>query len=117
MKSANDFIAQGRSTLLKELKAKVNRLENKTRFIGEVLEETLVLRNAAKDDVVAILHSRHYDELSLKENGEGEKSFAYLLSMSLLSLTKEKVEQLKKEFEQIRARKTKFPVRNTVESD
>lgn len=44
-----------------------------------------------------IRHSRNYDELSLKENGEGEKSFAYLLSMPLLSLTKEKVEQLKQE--------------------
>ena len=47
------FYSARKEHLLKEPKAKVNRLENKTRFIGEVLEETLVLRNAAKDDVVA----------------------------------------------------------------
>ena len=49
------------------LSKQLRRLDNKTRFICEVIDEIIVLRNARKDDIVETLRERDYDELPAKD--------------------------------------------------
>jgi DNA topoisomerase-2 len=75
------------SKLTNELKI----LHNKTRFITEIIDGKLNFNNLKKKDVISLLVEKKYDTFN--------ESFEYLLTMSLWSLTQEKVEQVSNEFE------------------
>lgn len=107
--------AKRRASLLRAAEAELLRLSNKTRFIIAVVDGELVLSNRKRADIEADLEARGFDRLPSNKKkaaaaaaaaaeGEAEdgadagagaaESYDYLLSMSLVSLTLEKVEAL-----------------------
>ena len=92
-----------------EMEHQLSVLDNKVRFIREVIAGTLVVNNRKKADVVADLvkkgytpmakdaHKRKQDEEAeeaAEDHVESVASFDYLLNMAIMSLTLERVQQL-----------------------
>jgi len=82
---------------MKLLKKEAAVLENKSRFITELISGDLKIQNKPKDEVVKILQSRSYQSQTQIEDSptQNRDNFDYLLSMSFWSLTQERVEQLR----------------------
>jgi DNA topoisomerase-2 len=102
-----EFYQKRKAHLLQQMTFDLTRLENKVRFISEIIAGSLVVQNRKRADLMADLRSRGYDPIykgqtatsnSLEEEESSESSemrgamgYDYLLSMSIWSLTKEKV--------------------------
>ena len=108
--------------MLDQMTFELTRLENKVRFVTEIIEGKLVVQNRKKVQILEELKSRDYTPIyknkkngsqpttptvtEINEEGEadddeqGDKSdhgYDYLLTMPIWSLTWEKVQQLMKE--------------------
>jgi DNA topoisomerase-2 len=78
------------------------RLDNRVRFVLEIIEGKLIVQNRKKVDIIADLLKRGYAKdakAADSVNGDEEvdtssKDFDYLLGMPIYSLTREKVEKL-----------------------
>ena len=92
-----------------EMERQLSVLDNKVRFIKEVVAGTLVVSNRKKADVVADLVKRGYTPMAKEAqkkkpeddaqeaeepHAESVASFDYLLNMAIMSLTLERVQQL-----------------------
>lgn len=102
-----DFYHQRKRWLETELEIELKILESKVRFLMELMDGTIVVQNKKKKDVFLILKSRGYyekrspsavteptdleDEKVAEANGN---CFDYLLSMTLWSLTEERIQKL-----------------------
>ncbi len=64
--------------------------ENRYRFIREIIDKNIEIRNTPKVEIERILISMNFDKM--------DDSFDYLLKMPIYSLTKEKAEELKSKF-------------------
>jgi DNA topoisomerase II len=86
-----EFYEKRKEYLVKKLQKELDILQSKVRFILGVLDGSIEMRNTPKDKVVACL-----EQMALvKVDG----SFDYLVRMPLVSLTKERVEELKRDEE------------------
>jgi len=114
-----------KEAVLKKLNGELLRLSNRARFILAVIHDEIKIRNVPKQDVLLQLEKAGYDlmpnEKKKKKETEQEeedndkeeetlskkqkhmkelsKGYDYLLSMPMYSLTKEKVDELKKQQE------------------
>jgi DNA topoisomerase-2 len=77
--------------LLKHLREEIQTLQNKHRYIQELLAETLDLRRKTSTQIHDMLLSKSYD----KE----DQTFHYLTKMSMDSVCEESVEHLKNQYE------------------
>jgi DNA topoisomerase-2 len=84
--------------MLETLNADWQKLENKVRFITEIIEGTLVVSNRKKADLLSELKKRGYATFVKgkmgEEDEEGTGGYDYLFSMSIWNLTMDKVEAL-----------------------
>jgi hypothetical protein len=88
-----------RTHLLAELGRDIPRLSNRARYVREVgVEQTLEVRGRAAADIEADLAARGYDPDPTTGAG-----FNYLQSMSIASLTKERIAEIENEIEKKRA--------------
>lgn len=76
--------------LLKTLKEHLGQLASKYLFIKGIVDKTIIVANKKKDDIITQLEKI---EKIIKVDG----SYSYLLNMPIHSLTKEKLEELKKQ--------------------
>lgn len=83
-----DLYEKRRQNILEKLTLHNQKLDNMVRFILAVVDGKLELRNKKKDVIVKAMGKLGLDEY--------EGSYSYLLNMSMSSLTKEKVDELKK---------------------
>ena len=91
------------------------RLKNRSRFIEEVNNGIIKVRNVIKSDLVKKLIERDYDDINfsicnsggdadnatenINSNEKGNnKEYGYLLNMPIISLTKERAEKMKQEY-------------------
>ena len=82
---------------LKVLSNELEIIKNKVRFITDVINDNIIIRKEKKDKVIETLVKMNYPKLSTNINAtEDEKSYFYALDMQLFSQTFEKVEELKK---------------------
>lgn len=88
-----DFYQKRKEALINAVTKDLDLLENKARFITDVIEGRIVISKKKKIELEAILSEKEFKPIG-KESSE---SFDYLLTMPLLSLTKEKVDNLIKE--------------------
>jgi DNA topoisomerase-2 len=96
--------------MLDELTAEHVKIENRVRFVTEIIQGKLVVQNRKKVDILQELKQRGYDPIFKKgsnseENVEsdsvqGSGGYDYLLSMPIWNLTMEKVQQLINEKQQ-----------------
>lgn len=80
---------------LKQLGIELKMLQNKERFISEVMDDTLDIMKKKETVIIRKLQQRNYDEDLKKENG----GYEYLLGMQIRNFTEEKVTSLQKEIE------------------
>ena len=76
---------------LRQLGIELKMLQNKERFISEVMEETLDIMRKKESVIIQTLKSSNYDEDLKRENG----GYEYLLGMQVRSFTEEKVNTLR----------------------
>ncbi|MFY7731259.1 MAG: DNA gyrase subunit A [Flavobacterium sp.] len=77
-----------KDNLIDRLERESQMLANKARYIQENVNQTIDLRNKPKSQVVEMLQQKGYDML------EDDANYAYLVKMSMDSVTKENVEKL-----------------------
>jgi DNA topoisomerase-2 len=66
-------------------------LSNKAKYISENLEGTIDLRKKKREQVVALLQEKGYDQI------DGDEEYRYLTKMPMDSVTEENIERLFKE--------------------
>jgi DNA topoisomerase-2 len=86
-----DFYKIRKEHQIEELKFETEVLRNKMLFIKNVIEDNIKVSKRSKDEVEADIIKLNL----MRVNG----TFAYLLNMSIVSLTKEKLIELKEEFD------------------
>jgi DNA topoisomerase-2 len=112
-----EFYAKRKDMLLSKLKNELKTLANKERFIKEVCDGDLVVRNRKRTELLAELSEREYDlcpkdekkDESDEEEGDDDsveesatdtelaKGYEYLLGMKIWSLTFERAEDIRRQ--------------------
>lgn len=82
-----DFYIKRKLYLIKTIESELLILKNKFRFLTEVMDEKLIIKDVDENDIIKTLKKTGYHE-----NDE----FKYLLNMSIRSFSKQKLEELKK---------------------
>lgn len=82
-----DFYIKRKLYLIKTIESELLILKNKFRFLSEVMDEKLIIKDVDENDIIKTLKETGYHE-----NDE----FKYLLNMSIRSFSKQKLEELKK---------------------
>ena len=82
-----DYYMKRKVYLIKTIESELLILRNKFRFLSEVMNETLIIKDIDEDEIIKTLKKMEYFE-----NDE----FKYLLNMSIRSFSKQKLEELKK---------------------
>lgn len=86
---------------MKLLNNELEMLKYKVKYIKDVLEDKIKVAKKKRDEVIEQLVKRNYPKLCKKLDAtEDEKSYDYLSSMLLWSLTQEKIDELEKEYEE-----------------
>lgn len=110
-----DFYGKRKALLLKKLGREESMLSNKARFVTEVCSGQLIVSNRKKKNLLEDLQERGYDLFDktkddqadsdeLEENASNlSKGYEYLLGMKIWSLTFEKAEELRAQWEERRA--------------
>lgn len=89
---------------LKVLNNALQILKYKVKFIQDILDEKIIINRRKKDEIIERLEERKYPKLASRfDADESEKSYNYLTTMALFSLTEEKIEELQKEYEEKKA--------------
>lgn len=83
-----DFYQKRKDYVLKQLERDRKILFNKMKFINEILKGTIIIQNKKRNEIE--------EKMIELEIAKMDDSFNYLLNMSLLSLTNEKLTELKK---------------------
>ncbi|RKP23009.1 DNA topoisomerase II, partial [Syncephalis pseudoplumigaleata] len=84
--------------LTNQLTTEWSKLDNRVRFILEIIQGSLVVQNRKRKTILEELRKRGYAAFPKQgANGGKDHGYDYLLSMPIWSLTEEKVERLKKE--------------------
>lgn len=91
-----DFYSKRKAYVLDKWANELNVNISKYIWCKGIIEETIKIRNVKKDAIVAQLEK-------IKDIVKQNDSYNYLLNMSLASITKEKMEELKKEIATIKA--------------
>lgn len=93
--------AKRKQLQLKIIENDINILKYKIQFINDIINEKIIINKQSKDKIIKNLESKKYPKLSRSIfDDEDDKSYDYLTSMYLFSLTKEKIEDLNNEHKQ-----------------
>jgi DNA topoisomerase-2 len=79
--------------IINSLEKELLILNNKARYISEVLEGSIDLRKKSKLSIIQLLKEKNYEIVDINDN-----DYKYLLKMSMDSVSEENVEKLEKEF-------------------
>lgn len=83
-----DYYAKRKAYLVATLQRELNILANKTKYINEVLNDTIDLRRKSKDDIRQILCGKQYDMQ------DDDVDYKYLIKMPMDSVSAENVIKL-----------------------
>lgn len=82
-----------RQHLLKVLRHELLVLQNKARFVTEIMDDVLVIYRKSKSDIDELLEKAEYARLSVSES-DTSIGYNYLTSMQISSFTIEKIQSL-----------------------
>lgn len=86
--------------MIKHLENKMNIYNYKVKFIEDYINDRIILKNKTGNEVINKLQDMKYPKLSNDAYANDEnKSYNYLISMELWSLTKEKIIDLNKQYD------------------
>ncbi|KAI8914509.1 DNA topoisomerase [Gorgonomyces haynaldii] len=104
-----EYYQKRKDYLLSELTFDLEKLENKVRFVLEIIQNILKVQNRKKKELLEELKEKKYKPIHKnrdrfeeveEDEDETDHGYDYLLTMPIWNLTMEKVEQLKKEKQQ-----------------
>ena len=81
-----------RDYLIEKLKKELDIIKFKVKFIEEIINDTIEIKNVKKKTIMESLQNKNYPKITLNNN---EPSFDYLLGMDLYKLTQEEIDDLK----------------------
>jgi DNA topoisomerase II len=93
-----NWYAIRKAYLLRVLNNEMLHLKYKVLFIEYVLKQKIIINNKTKQSVIDKLVEFEFPELSKDLNEKSNKSYNYITSMQLFSLTKEKIDELNEEY-------------------
>ena len=82
--------------IINQLKNELSVIENKVRYVKEILNGTIDLRKMKKNDIYKMLNNKSYSIIS------GDNEYKYLLKMSMDSVSEENIDKLEKEYLKIK---------------
>jgi len=88
-----NYYAKRKEYIIKTLEKELLLLTNKAKYIVEILDGTIELRNKKKIDIIQMMVSKQYDKI------EEDDEYKYLLKMSMDSVSKENINKLLKDKE------------------
>jgi DNA gyrase/topoisomerase IV subunit B len=88
-----EYYQKRKDYIIKKLKRELQILKNKMRFITEYMDGTLEINRKSKSFILEVLKKTGYEQFGTIEDTE-EKSYEYLTRMPIISMTKEKIEEL-----------------------
>ena len=98
-----DMYKRRKEYMIALLKNELDIIQYKVKFIEDILAKRIVLDRKTRDSVLARLEELKYPKLAPKHTmPDSDRSYGYLTNMQLFSLTKEKIEELKREEEKRR---------------
>lgn len=106
-----EYYVKRKLNMLYNLETELKFLENKHKFISDIVNEKLDIMKQEEDHVIELLKEKGYSSNPKKIDGEG--SYDYLLRLQVRNLTSTKIDELYKEIEKY---KSEFEyVKNTSE--
>ena len=84
--------------MLKSIKKELNIIESKIRFINEFINGTINIIQKEDDEIEKLLEEHNYPKFS-SESDEDKFSYDYLLNMRIRTFTKNKIDELNKQYE------------------
>lgn len=93
------FYTKRKEYLLKSMKKELNVIEAKVRFIEGFISGEINILHKEDDEIEILLIENNFPKFSNGELDNDNYNYDYLLNMKIKSLTKKKVEELKKLFE------------------
>ena len=110
MKVRLEFYQKRKEYLLNSWAHDLKVLENKYRFINEVINGDLVLSRRKKADIISEMTSREYYP---NTNNATDDGFNYMLNMPMHNMTEEKLEELDKSIKQTKSKITELEKKAT----
>jgi DNA topoisomerase-2 len=96
-----DYYVKRKKKLVEDYELKVKLLENKIKFLNDVMSNKLDVKNV-DEDLLEKEMSKNYFAYILEGDTDSEnklKKFSYLLGMNIRSFTKQKLDELKSELQ------------------
>ncbi len=85
---------------VKQMELDLDILRQKMRFLKMVMSDKLIIRKRKKAAVIKDIQKAKFPKMVKNVNDDGEGSYEYLTSMSLWSMTKEKLDELQKKIDE-----------------
>jgi hypothetical protein len=85
--------------MLKTMEKELNIYKSKVRFIEEFISGEINILHKEDEEIEKILLDKEFPKFGSDEESDNNYSYDYLLNMKIKSLTKKKVEELKKLYE------------------
>jgi DNA topoisomerase II len=85
--------------MLKNMQKELDIYQSKVRFIQEFIDGTINILNKEDEDIYNLLEEKNYPKFGKEEEDDNNKNYDYLLNMKIRTLTKKKIEELKKLYE------------------
>lgn len=98
-----EFYVKRKEYNLKILNHDLEVIKNKMRFLKEVMNESLVIKDVDEDLLVKEMSKRGYykNDKNDKNEDTNYSSYSYLLNMNIRSFTKQKLDSLQKEIDKL----------------
>lgn len=88
-----NYYTKRKDSILNKLNIQKNNISNKIKFIKCIIKKEIIIENKKKDDIINQIESKKIDKYN--------DSYDYLLNIPILNLSKEKVDELKNQFDKI----------------
>jgi DNA topoisomerase-2 len=85
-----EYYGKRRDYLMNKLAEELKYLQSKVRFIGEYISGIIEINNKTRSVITSMLEQREYPTY-------GEDGYDYLVKMPIISLTREKIDELQKQ--------------------
>ena len=90
------YYTKRKAYLIKMIENDLLIFQNKYRFLEEVMNETLILKDVDENQITETMKKTGYHIV------EGDESFGYLLGLHIRSFSKQKLEEIKKNIEKLK---------------
>ena len=89
-----EYYQKRKDYILRKLQHELKILQNKIRFLNEYISGDLDINRKSKDYIMDLLEKQKFEKFAIDIDETSDKSYDYLTRMPIISMTKEKIEEL-----------------------